>query len=410
MTLHVIVLIYVYIYVIVSYLQIIKIPSFTLLVLLTAGITTIATPLITMFYDPTRPYMVNKRRTIQHTPHSSAIRIVMCIHDQNNIASLINLLELSNPTSTSPFSVYALHLIELIGRAAPVFIDHQRQLKPFKYPIQDYDTIHNALTLYQETQGEFVHFDEFTTVSPMRTMYQDICELALVNKASLIILPFHKESLDASGTQFVRQGVQSVNLNVLATAPCSVGILVDKGHFRNNPTTTSFQSSIYYLAILFLGGADAREALVYADKMVGQQDVKLTVIRFLAHNGEGDNEIEKKLDDGVVTSFWVKNEANERVVYREVVVSNGNETVAAIRAMNDGSYDLWIVGRKQGVNPVLLEGLTSWSENQELGIIGDYISSVDFGATASVLVVQQQVLREQKAGSLERLWSRISTS
>lgn len=395
------------------HLQIIKIPSFTILVLLTTGITIIATPLITMFYDPTRPYMVNKRRTIQHTPHSSEVRIVMCIYDQNNIAALVNLLELSNPTSTSPLSIYALHLIELVGRAAPLFIDHQKQLKPFKYPIHDYDTIHNALMSYQETRDELVHFDEFTTVSPMRTMYQDICELALVNKATLIVLPFHKESLDAApGTEFVRQGVQSVNLNVLATAPCSVGILVDKGrHFRSNPTTgCSFSSSVYYLVVLFLGGPDAREALVYADKMAGHQEVRLTVIRFLAHNGEGDDEIEKKLDDGVVTSFWVKNEANERVVYREVVVSNGAETVAAIRAMNDGPYDLWIVGRRQGVNPVLLEGLTSWSENRELGIIGDYISSADFGNNASVLVVQQQVLREQKAGSLERLWSRISSS
>ncbi|PKI58459.1 cation/H(+) antiporter 24 isoform X2 [Punica granatum] len=393
--------------------KIIKKPSFTLLVLLTTGVTAIATPLITMFYDPTKPYMVNKRRTIQHTPHSSELGIVMCIHDQNNIAAFINLLELSNPTSTSPFSIYALHLIELVGRAAPVFIDHQQQSEPFKYPIQDYDTIHNALMLYQETRGEFVHVEEFTTVSPMRTMYQDICELALGNKASLVILPFHKESLDGPGTEFVRQGVQSVNLKVLATAPCSVGILVDKGHFRNNPVTSSFRSSVVYnLAILFLGGADAREALVYADRMAGHPDAMLTVIRFLAHNGEGDDEIEKKLDDGVVTSFWVKNEANERVVYREVVVSNGDETVAAIRAMNDGSYDLWMVGRKQGVNPVLLEGLTSWSENRELGIIGDYVSSADFGSRASVLVVQQQVLREQKtAGSqLERLWSSISSS
>ncbi|KAK4790933.1 hypothetical protein SAY86_031346 [Trapa natans] len=403
--------------------KIIKIPAYTVLVLLTAGVTIIITPLITILYDPTRPYMVNKRRTIQHTPHTSELRLVICVYDQNNIAAITNFLERSNPTLDSPFTIYALQLIELVGRAAPLFIDHQKHnltnIKSFKYHIQDYEAIHNALLLYQEAKEGMVRFKEFTTVSPMRTMYQDICELALVNKASLIVLPFHRESIStAPGTEFLRQGVQSVNLNVLRNAPCSVGILIDKGrHLRSNPAATvastpgsSFRSSVYYLAVLFLGGADAREALMYADKMVGHQQVKLTVIRFLVVNGEGDNEIEKKLDDGVVTSFWVKNESNERVVYKEVVVNNGEETLAAVRAMNDGSYDLWIVGRRHGVNPVLLEGLTSWSQNVELGIIGDYISSDDFGSDASVLVVQQQVLREQKVGSLERLWSRVSVS
>ena len=43
--------------------------------------------------------------------------------------------------------------------------------------------------------------------------------------------------------------------------------------------------------------------------------------------------------------FWVKNEINQRVVYREVLVSNGEETIEEIQAMNDGAFDLLIVGR-----------------------------------------------------------------
>lgn len=187
---------------------------------------------------------------------------------------------------------------------------------------------------------------------------------------------------------------------MLSHAPCSVGILVDKGHIaRLNAVaaaSSAFGGAGLHFAVLFLGGADAREALAYADRMLGNPDVCLTVIRFLAFNGEGDNEMEKKLDDGVVTWFWVKNEANERVLYREVIVRNGAETVAAIQTINEDTFDLWIVGRKQGINPVLLEGLSDWTENhQELGIIGDYVGAVDFGGTASVLVIQQQILREQ---------------
>lgn len=143
--------------------------------------------------------------------------------------------------------------------------------------------------------------------------------------------------------------------------------------------------------------------------MLGNVDVFVIVIRFLSFNCEGDDEMEKKLDDGAVTWFWMKNESNERVIYREVVVRNGAETVAAIQAVNDQSYDLWIVGRGLGVNPVLLEGLSDWTENHhELGIVGDYVTSVDFGGTASVLVMQQQILREQNTNNKCSLLKKVS--
>ncbi|KAH7542770.1 hypothetical protein FEM48_Zijuj02G0110200 [Ziziphus jujuba var. spinosa] len=379
--------------------KIIEQPSFTLMVLLTVTTTAIVTPLISIVYDPTRPYMVNKRRTIQHTAQSTELRILVCIHDQESVSAAIDLLEATNPNLSSPFSIYALRLVELVGRAAPLFIDHEKQPEPSRYA--DSDTIHNALKRYEEIRRGFVKIHAFTAVAPKRTMYQDICELALLNKATFIILPFNKERIEKiGGTELVRVGVRSVNSNVLAHAPCSVGVLVDKGHLRNPLMAYSYRHSIERFAVLFLGGADSREALAYADRMAGNMDVSVTVIRFLSHNGEGDKELEKKLDDGVVTSFWVKNEVNERVVYREITVRNGAETVAAIQAINDESYDLWIVGRKEGINPFLLEGLEDWSENHELGVIGDYVASDDFGGNASVLVVQQQILREQKANTL----------
>ncbi|EXB78524.1 Cation/H(+) antiporter 25 [Morus notabilis] len=379
--------------------QILHPSYFTMLVLLTTMITGIVTPLISLVYDPTKPYMVNKRRTIQHTAPGADLRTLLAIQDQESVGAIITLLKASNPTPATPFSVTALCVMELVGRAAPVFIDHDRQREvPTQYT--SCLVIHNALSQFQDSHAECLKLHSYTIVTPKRTMYQDICERALINKATLIILPFDKDSLDTGGRGGGRLGVRSVNSLVLSHAPCSVGILVDKGHVaRLNPVaaaSSAFGGAGLHFAVLFLGGADAREALAYADRMLGNPDVCLTVIRFLAFNGEGDNEMEKKLDDGVVTWFWVKNEANERVLYREVIVRNGAETVAAIQAINEDTFDLWIVGRKQGINPVLLEGLSDWTENhQELGIIGDYVGAVDFGGTASVLVIQQQILREQ---------------
>nr|CAN64281.1 hypothetical protein VITISV_028835 [Vitis vinifera] len=334
-------------------LKMVRLPGFTLMVLLSTVLTAVATPL-------------------------------------ENVAWLINLLEVSNPTLSSPVVVYALRLVELLGRASPIFIDHEKHEKQYGENTS-YATVHSALKLYQETRGDYVRIHPFTAVSPRRSMYQDICELALVNKASLIILPFHAEGIDINGNIS-----HMVNSCILAHAPCSVAILVDKGPQRNQCVTRSFRASSRHFAVLFLGGADAREALAYADRMAGNPDVSLTVVRFLTENYERDDGLEKKLDDGLVTWFWVKNEANEQVIYKEVVVRNGEETVSAIQAMNNDAYDLWIMGRKHGINPVLLEGLSNWSENQELGVIGDYIASMDFSSTASVLVLQQQVLRGQR--------------
>ncbi|KAL8253676.1 hypothetical protein R6Q59_031897 [Mikania micrantha] len=383
--------------------KMIGIPQFTMFVLFSTLLTSVATPMISLFYNPNRPYMINKRRNIQHTPPNTELDLLVCFIDEETVPSMLHLLEVFNPTLHSPFRVYSLHLVELVGRAAPMFIDHSEE---------DMGTIHKSFLGIQETRRDVIKVHSLTSVAPKRSMYQDVCELALNKKTSLIVLPFNTSPMASmAGSDMVQNNVKSLNLTVLDHSPCSVAVLVDKGEFR--PPTNNVRMSVadmrYHFGMLFLGGADAREALACADRMAGNPNVSLTVIRFLAFNGEGENEMEKKLDDGLVTSFWVKYEGNEQVAYREVVVRNGEETVAAIRAMNSESdYDLWIVGRKLGINPILIEGLSSWSESLELGVIGDFMASVDLGSSASVLVVQQQVLRDKETTDSDGLQARIS--
>jgi len=345
---------------------------------MTIALTGAFSPLISILYDPTKPYMVNQRRNIQHHPPDEEFRIVLCIFDTEAIKGLIHLLDISNPNQNNPFSVSVLRLSELVGRSYPLLIDHEKQQVP---PTYQWCSTINVLERHQELKGTFMKLHFFTAVTPKKTMFQDICELALEEEASLIILPFNTD-----------HAVKTVNSQVLKNAPCSVAIFVDKGLLETN-ALGSFRRNNHRFAVLFLGGGDSREALVYADRMLAHHEVSLTVIRFLSHNFIGYNEIEKKLDDGIVTWFWVKNEVNRRVLYREVVVRNGEETIGAIQAMNDGAFDLLIVGRKHGINPVLLTGLSEWTESEELGLIGDYVSSPDFFGSASVLVVQQQILR-----------------
>ena len=365
------------------WLQILKVPAFTLLIIMTVAVTATCSPLINILYDPTKPYMVSQRRNIQHNPPDQELRIVLCILDTEAINGLIRLLDISNPTSSSPFSISVVRLTELVGRSSPLFIDHEKQQVP---PIYQWTNTINVLEHHQELKGMSMQLHFFTSVAPKQSMFRDICELALEQEASLIILPF--DSADVHD-----HAARAVNSQVLNNAPCSVAIFVDKGLLEINKIGSSIRRTPYRFAVLFLGGGDAREALVYADRMVANQDVFLEVVRFLPENFLRYNDIERKLDDGIVTWFCVKNEMTQRVVYREVLVRNGEETIERIQDMNDGAFDLFIVGRKHGINPILLTGLSEWSESEDLGLIGDYISSADFFGSASVLVVQQQILR-----------------
>ncbi|KAF3551607.1 hypothetical protein DY000_02001131 [Brassica cretica] len=359
-------------------------------------------------YDPNRPYRISKHRTIQHTPPSTEMGLVLAVSDYEALSGLITFLDLAYPTTSSPFSIYAIQLVELMGRASPVFIEekdveegeeeeHHERIRSRRV-----DQVQSAFKLYQENRDECVTLHAYTAHAPKRLMYQDICELALAKKTAFILLPYQQERLDdAAPTELRNSGMLSVNADVLAHTPCSVCIYYDKRRLRNavfrslddqqhSTSLSRVRQETYRFVVLFLGGADNREALHLADRMTVNPDITLTVIRFLAFNHEGEDEKEKKLDDGVVTWFWVKNEGKDKVSYKEVVVKNGAETLAAIQAMNVNDYDLWITGKREGINPKILEGLAEWSENHQLGVIGETVAGSIFASEGSVLVVQQQ--------------------
>ncbi|KAK8555940.1 hypothetical protein V6N13_070016 [Hibiscus sabdariffa] len=375
---------------------IVGVPGFSMLVFGNAILMGIHVPLISILYDPSKPYMVDQRRTIQHTAPNDHLRILLCIKDKEHLPSLVNLLQLSYPTVQNPFSIHAFHLVELIGRANPLFIDHQNQkLEELVTRFPDWDKIHHALNLYQQGKQDCVDLHFFSASTTIVTMYQDVCKLALVSGSVIIVLPLEKKfDGEIATTKQWGGGNRSVIIQVLENAPCSVGLLVDKVDRWYSQSQVS-QEIACNIIVLFLGGPDSREALSYSNMIVRNPRVSLTVVRFLSSNGEGDDKMQKKMDDKLVTSFWVQNERNKRVAYREVVVRDGADTIATILGMaKEKYYDMWIVGRQQRINPFLVEGLSTWTDNQEeLGIIGDYVSSSDCVNADSVLVIQKQVLR-----------------
>ncbi|KAL6580226.1 Cation/H(+) antiporter 15 [Orobanche minor] len=385
--------------------------SFSIMVIVAIVMTSIISPIVTSIYKPAKKFAPYKRRTIMRTKRDGEFTILVCIHTPRNVPTIIGLLEASHPTKRSPICTYVLHLIELTGRASAMLIVHntRKSGRPALNRTQaQSDHIINAFENFEHHVG-FVSVKPLTAISPYTTMHDDICDVAEDKRVAFIIIPFHKQQTVDGGMEATNPIFRTINQNVLANAPCSVGILVDRG--LSGSTRLATNQIKHHIAVLFFGGPDDREALAYAWRMCEHPCVNLTVMRFVpgentlettmvettSHNLSGgvrmtvaDNDRERQLDEDYLNEFRDRTTNDSSVVYIERVVNHGEETVAAIRSI-DVSHDLFIVGRGQGMISPVTAGLTDWSECPELGAIGDLLASPDFAATYSVLVVQQYV-------------------
>jgi len=138
---------------------------------------------------------------------------------------------------------------------------------------------------------------------------------------------------------------RSINQNVLANAPCLVGILVDKGLSGSNRLAGNQVS--HNVAVMFFGGPDEREALCYGWRMVEHHKISLTVMRFvqsnqvqvepLRHQHDGIDldeprvltvqivrNIQKQHHEKLIHEFRMRCGDDDAVDYVEKVVSNEN--------------------------------------------------------------------------------------
>ncbi|CAN8247657.1 unnamed protein product [Cochlearia groenlandica] len=360
-------------------------------------------PLLAFTYKPMKKLIFYKHRTLQKIKGESEFGVLTCVHVLANVSGITNLLQVSNPTKKSPLHVFAVHLVELTGRTTASLLIMNDEAKPkgsFSDRVRaESEQIAETFEAMEKNKDSIV-VQTITAVSPYATMHEDICSLAEDKRASFILLPYHKNLTPDGRLGEGNASHAEINQNVLSNAPCSVGILVDRGMTIVRSESTSFkdETTKREVAMLFVGGRDDREALAYAWRMVGQEMVKLTVVRFvpgreaLAAAGKTAVEYEKskQVDEEFVYEFNFKTMDNSSVTYIEKVVNDGQETIASIREMEDNnSYDLYVVGRSYKVESPVTAGLTDWSSSPDLGTIGDTLASSNFTMQASVLVVQQ---------------------
>lgn len=353
------------------------------------GTTVVITPLIKYLYDPSRQHLALKRRTIQHmTKRGTELRILVCINNQECVPSVLNLLDASNATEASPIAVIALLLIELAGRATPMLVSHQITMRRSDSKAAQ---IINALSQYESCNSGCVSIQSFSAISHIQTMQADILRVALDQDATIIILPFHKRYAIDGSIGSVNKGVQTMNTKVMDIAPCSVGILIDRGNLIGSLSILNDQS-MYHVGVIYIGGADDAESLYYASRMGRRANVMITLIRFLLFGC--DNPRERKQDNIIIEEVREDNFGNENFVYQEQMVKDGVGLASALSGLRDG-FDMLMVGRTHQATQIL-KGLSPWSECPELGVVGDMLASPDFGRTSSVLVVQQQKLQGDK--------------
>ncbi|XP_047309539.1 cation/H(+) antiporter 15-like [Impatiens glandulifera] len=370
-----------------SHLDFLDSDTYNVMVVSILIFTSAVTPIIKIIYKPYRRYVARHRRTVEHAAKSvGELRMLACLYNQDHTPLIINLLEASAPTNKNPICLFVVHLIELVGRAAPVLVSHRKgkfvSSSSYCPQISYSEHIIRAFRIYEDNSEQSVAISPFTAISPFATMHDEICSLSLDKKVSMIILPFHRSWNLQDTMENNENSIQEVNRRVLELAPCSVAILVDRGRLGGGIGST------FNLAIIFLGGKDDREALAFGIRMSKHPKVRLSVVNLIDSGKDGKRMSPDSDRDSIVMERFKANE-KDRCRYKEELVGDSVDIISAMRTF-EKDFDMIMVGRDQNCDTRLLIGLAQWSEAPELGYLGDMLSSVDSSCKASVLVVQQQ--------------------
>lgn len=354
--------------------------------LLNAGIVPVV---LRRLYDPKRKYVNYQKRNILHLETSSDLQVLTCLHRPENVSAAIAFLQLlSSPNLDYPIAVTVLYLVKLVGQINPVLISDNRKSK--RLHTDSY--IHTANLAFRKFMLEglkSVTVTTFTAFSHEKMMHEDICTLALDQTTSMIIVPSGRRWTLDGMFESDDDAIRRVNLALLESAPCSIGILVDRGHFsRKGNDVTSKKNYNIDVGVIFIGGKDDREALSLVKRMRHNPRVRVTVIRLLFRREIEPENWEYILDNEGLKDFKIAGEMNN-VDYTERTMTSGAEVASIIQFLAH-EYDLMVVGRDQGIASPNFLGLTEWVELPELGVIGDFFAAKELSSKVSVLVVQQQ--------------------
>ncbi|KAM0951291.1 putative cation/H+ exchanger, sodium/solute symporter superfamily [Dioscorea sansibarensis] len=368
--------------------------TFAILVLMAVFTTFITAPIVMTIYKPARRATPYKHRTIERVKVNSELRVLACFHSSRSIPTLVNIVESSRGTRRRGVIVYTMHLVELSERSSAVSMVHKARRNGLSFwnrtaSSDKGDHVVVAFEAYQ--QLSHVSIRPVTAISDLHTIHEDILECAQQKRVAFIILPFHKILQVDGSLESLNHIYQQVNRRILRQAPCSVGIFVDRGF--GGMAQVSASSVSYTIIVLFFGGADDREALLYGARMAEHPGISLRVVRFLLSGHETSspspdvsstitiNKEELSTDEAAISKL---RESNMEVQFQEREAQTRSEIISVIKEVGKGN--LLLVGRR---SPPMTTLTKKTSDSWELGPVGSYLASSDFTYATSVMVIQQ---------------------
>lgn len=371
-------------------LQGISVPVFSLVTLYTLFSSIVSRLLAKYLYNPSRKYEGYHSRNVESLKPESKLGILVCIHRPEDIASIHRVNDTFHPTKESPINIYVLHLIELVGRSTPVFISHEKNKPESHHEYSQNVVLH--FELYEEENPDVVSATVFTAISPANLMDEDVCSLALDKVSSLILIPLHGVWSNSNGlADSATMNSKNLVINVLQKAPCSVGIFLDRSKLGYQPMKAT-KGSFRDVCVIFVGGNDDREALSLAIRMTQSNSCTRLTVFHLVHESDNVTWIEsaqRVLDTRALKKVSKISRSNSMIKCATQAVKDGPDTALLVRTLAD-EFDLFIIGRRYGIESPQTKGLSEWSEFPEMGDIGDLLTSKDLKTGASVLVVQHK--------------------
>ncbi|XP_006649216.1 cation/H(+) antiporter 15-like [Oryza brachyantha] len=336
-----------------------------------------------------------RSRCLQDLKVDHELRVLVCVHGAGGVYSMLTLAELSK--GTAPLAVYLLHLVELMA-ARKYAITHLYHDGDGDDDGDEWGYAREieqvAATVNAFTYDAAVPVRQMTAISSLGSMDADVRNGIEDSRASLVIVPFHKEQRYDGRMVCRREGRRQLNQRILQHAPCTVGILVERR--LAGDVDKGVAEAMSHVVAVFLGGPDDREAVAYATRLAAHPSVSVTVARFLpARAGKEDGSemaVGEEADEEFMADVCERLVVPGQVEYMERYVSNGAETVNALSGMV-GTYSMFVVGKGGGGAAGMTSGMGGLLEEEcpELGPVGEVLSSDDFTAcgTVSVLVLQQ---------------------
>uniref|UniRef100_A0A0E0K7E7 Uncharacterized protein n=1 Tax=Oryza punctata TaxID=4537 RepID=A0A0E0K7E7_ORYPU len=369
-----------------------------------------------------------RSRCLQDLKVDHELRVLVCVHGAGGVHTMLTLAELSK--GTAPLAVYLLHLVELMAarKYAITHLYHDADDDEWGYA-REIEQVAAAVNTFTYDAGMPVR--QMTAISSLGSMDADVRNGVEDSRASLVIVPFHKEQRYDGRMVCRREGRRQLNQRILQRLPCTVGVLVERrllggGGGRDVVEEGEGAEDVKNQVVaVFLGGPDDREAVAFATRLAAHPWVSVTVVRFLPARqdditieqvglgssntksralrpcGEGamavaveveEEDEEAMADEEFMADVYARLVLPGHVGYTERYVSNGAETVNSLSAMV-GTYSLFVVGKGGGGGSsaaAMTSGMGGLLEEcPELGPVGEVLASDDFTACGSVLVLQQ---------------------